>query len=226
MSFTRDTRRAARAASRYLEGTSSDKWILARSILKTATRAGVSFRAAAVVAPIRTFKTTAIRKDEASKEDSIHVVHYEKGQLVEHDTFVVENKLVIPVVLVCRSPHHGTAKQPLLGGFAGDPRNIPLEQWAAMPPWFRDITPGSPEQWDECHLPELDDIEPLPLAYRSPWASISRASLAVPSRAMTIQERHLSSTNELFASSGFMTTHSGEVFKDLLCLACPLNDRA
>ena len=118
---------------------------------------------------------------------SIHVVHYEKGQRVEHDIEVGESKLVIPMVLVCRSPHHGTAKQPPLGGFAGGPRNIPLDQWGAMPPWFRDIKPGSPEQWDECHLPELDYIEPLPLAYRSPWASVSRASLAVSSRAMTIQ---------------------------------------
>jgi len=45
---------------------------------------------------------------------SIHVVHYEKGQRVEHDTFVDESKPVIPVGLVCRSPHRGTAKQLLL----------------------------------------------------------------------------------------------------------------
>ena len=48
--------------------------LFARSALKTAARAGTSFRAATAVAPIRTFKTTAIRKDEASKEDSIHPV--------------------------------------------------------------------------------------------------------------------------------------------------------
>ncbi|GAB7330121.1 hypothetical protein MBLNU13_g01802t1 [Cladosporium sp. NU13] len=43
----------------------------------TAARAGVSFHAATAVAPIR--------KDEASKEDSIHVVSYEKGQRRERD---------------------------------------------------------------------------------------------------------------------------------------------
>jgi hypothetical protein len=72
--------------------------LFARTTLKTATRAGVSFRAATAVAPLRTFKTTAIRKDEASKEDSIHVVHYEKGQRVEHDIEVDESKPVIPAV--------------------------------------------------------------------------------------------------------------------------------
>lgn len=66
--------------------------------MKTAARAGVSFRAATVVAPVRTFKTTAIRKDEANKENSVHVVHYEKGQRREHDIEVDEAKLVIPAV--------------------------------------------------------------------------------------------------------------------------------
>jgi len=56
-----------------------------------------------------------------------------------------------------------------------DSNNFPLEQWAAMPPWFRDITPDDPEQWDECHLPELDDIEPLPLAY---WEGLFYALVA------------------------------------------------
>ena len=66
--------------------------LFARTTLKTAARAGTSFRAATAVAPIRTFKTTAIRKDEASKEDSIHVVSYEKGQRREHDIEVDESK--------------------------------------------------------------------------------------------------------------------------------------
>ena len=36
--------------------------------------------------------------DEASKEESIHVVHYEKGQRVEHDIEVDDSKPVIPAV--------------------------------------------------------------------------------------------------------------------------------
>jgi hypothetical protein len=68
--------------------------IFDRSTFKTAARAGVSFRAATAVAPIRTFQTTAIRKDEASKEDSIHVVHYEKSQRRELDIEVDEAKPV------------------------------------------------------------------------------------------------------------------------------------
>ena len=72
--------------------------LFSRSALKTATRAGVSFRAATAVAPLRTFQTSAIRKDEAAKEDSIHVVHYEKGQRREHDIEVDETKPVIPAV--------------------------------------------------------------------------------------------------------------------------------
>jgi hypothetical protein len=72
--------------------------LFARSTFKTASRAGATFRTATAVAPFRTFKTTAIRKDEAAKEDSIHVVHYEKGQRVEHDIEVDESKPVIPEV--------------------------------------------------------------------------------------------------------------------------------
>ena len=72
--------------------------LFARTTIKTATRAGVSFRAATAVAPFRTFKTSAIGKDEANKEDSIHVVHYEKGQRREHDIEVDETKPVIPAV--------------------------------------------------------------------------------------------------------------------------------
>jgi hypothetical protein len=56
-----------------------------------------------------------------------------------------------------------------------DPKNIPLEQWAAMPPWFREITPNDPEMHDECHLPDLDDIEPLPLVY---WEGLFYALVA------------------------------------------------
>ncbi|KAM0711974.1 hypothetical protein Q7P35_001344 [Cladosporium inversicolor] len=33
-----------------------------------------------------------------------------------------------------------------------------------MPPWFREITPGNPEEHSECNLPELHDNESLPLA--------------------------------------------------------------
>lgn len=72
--------------------------LFARTTFKTAARAGVSFRAATAVAPFRTFKTSTIRKDEANKEDSIHVVHYEKGQRREHDIEVDETKPVIPAV--------------------------------------------------------------------------------------------------------------------------------
>jgi hypothetical protein len=72
--------------------------LFVRSTMKTAARSGMGFRAATAVAPIRTFKTSAIRKDEASKEDSIHVVHYEKGQRREHDIEVDESKPVIPAV--------------------------------------------------------------------------------------------------------------------------------
>jgi hypothetical protein len=53
--------------------------------METAARAGVSFRAETVVAPLRTFKTAAVRKDDASKEDSFHMVHYEKSQRRELD---------------------------------------------------------------------------------------------------------------------------------------------
>jgi hypothetical protein len=66
--------------------------LFARSALKTAARACTSFRAATAVAPIRTVKTTVIRKDEGSKEDSIHVVSYEKGQRREHGIEVDESK--------------------------------------------------------------------------------------------------------------------------------------
>lgn len=69
-----------------------------RSTMKTAARSGMRFRAATAVAPIRTFNTSAIRKDDANKEDSIHVVHYEKGQRRELDIEVDETKPVIPAV--------------------------------------------------------------------------------------------------------------------------------
>jgi hypothetical protein len=46
----------------------------------------------------RTFTKTAIRKDEPAKEDSIHVVSYEKGQRTEHDIEVDDTKPVIPAV--------------------------------------------------------------------------------------------------------------------------------
>lgn len=64
--------------------------LFGRTIMKTAARAVVSFHAATAVAPIR--------KDEASKEDSIHVVSYEKGQRREHDIEVDKSKPVVPDV--------------------------------------------------------------------------------------------------------------------------------
>lgn len=71
--------------------------LFARTSVKAASRAGVAFRPAVAVTPFRTFQTTAIHKD-ASKEDSIHVVHYEKGQRVEHDIEVNDDKPVMPAV--------------------------------------------------------------------------------------------------------------------------------
>jgi hypothetical protein len=68
------------------------------------------------------------------------------------------------MVLVCRLPHHGTTKRLLLVVPEDDTKNVSLEQWAAMPPWFR----------DECHLPGLDDIEPSSLAYWQSRTSRSR----------------------------------------------------
>lgn len=56
-----------------------------------------------------------------------------------------------------------------------DPKNIPLEQWAAMPPWFKDIRPDDQEEWAECHLPELSDCDTLPLAY---WEGLFYAIIA------------------------------------------------
>jgi hypothetical protein len=46
-----------------------------------------------------------------------------------------------------------------------DLKNAPLEHYAAMPPWFREITPDKPEVYSECNLPDLYENEPLPLAY-------------------------------------------------------------
>lgn len=56
-----------------------------------------------------------------------------------------------------------------------DSHNAPLEQYAAMPPWFRDIAPDDLETWDECHLPELHGEDPLPLAY---WEGLFYALIA------------------------------------------------
>ena len=72
--------------------------LFARATLKTAARAGMSFRAATAVAPLRTFQTSTIRKDEANKEDSIPVISYEKGQRLEHDIEVDESKPVVSAV--------------------------------------------------------------------------------------------------------------------------------
>jgi hypothetical protein len=46
-----------------------------------------------------------------------------------------------------------------------DPKNVPFEHYAAMPPWFRDIIPDNPEEYNECNLPDIYENEPLPLAY-------------------------------------------------------------
>ncbi|KAM0723535.1 hypothetical protein Q7P37_000522 [Cladosporium fusiforme] len=62
--------------------------MFARNTLKIASRAGAASRASTFAAPLRTFKTTAIRKDP--QDDHIPVVHYEKGQRVTEDIHVQE----------------------------------------------------------------------------------------------------------------------------------------
>jgi hypothetical protein len=61
--------------------------------------------------------------------------------------------------------------------------NGPLEQLSAMPPWFRDITPGDPEYLDECTLPELHNQDTLPLAYwhapALPWCRLRRTQTSL-----------------------------------------------
>lgn len=43
--------------------------------------------------------------------------------------------------------------------------NAPFEHYSAMPPWFIDVDPNSPEAFGECQLPELDELDTLPLAF-------------------------------------------------------------
>lgn len=64
--------------------------MFARNSFKVASRAGAGLRPSTLAAPLRSFKTTAIRKDEPG-EDHIPVVHYEKGQRVTEDIHVPEN---------------------------------------------------------------------------------------------------------------------------------------
>lgn len=70
--------------------------MLARYSLRIASRAGAGLRPAITATPFRTFKTTTIRKDDASHEDHIPVVHYEKGQRVTEDIHVSETGPVAP----------------------------------------------------------------------------------------------------------------------------------
>lgn len=70
--------------------------MLARASFRVASRAGAGLRPAITAAPFRTFKTSPIRKDDASNEDHIPVVHYEKGQRVTEDIHVPDNGPVVP----------------------------------------------------------------------------------------------------------------------------------
>ena len=53
--------------------------------------------------------------------------------------------------------------------------NAPFEHYSAMPPWFIDVDPNSPEALDECQLPELDELDTLPLAF---WDGLFYALIA------------------------------------------------
>lgn len=44
-----------------------------------------------------------------------------------------------------------------------------------MPPWFREIKPDDPEEYNECNLPDLHNYKPLPLAY---WDGLFYALIA------------------------------------------------
>jgi len=71
---------------------------LFRNTFRVANRAALASSPVTRISSLRTLTSTAIRKDEPSKEDSIHVVHYEKGMRVDHDIEVDETKPVIPAV--------------------------------------------------------------------------------------------------------------------------------
>ena len=53
--------------------------------------------------------------------------------------------------------------------------NAPFEHYSAMPPWFIDVDPNSPEALGECQLPELDELDTLPLAF---WDGLFYALIA------------------------------------------------
>jgi len=74
--------------------------LFVRGAFKAANRTALASasRPATGITAYRTFTKTAIRKDEPAKEDSIHVVSYEKGQRVDLDIEVDEHKPVIPAV--------------------------------------------------------------------------------------------------------------------------------
>jgi len=69
-----------------------------RGAFKAANRTALASRPVVGFTSLRTFTATSIRKDEPAKEDSIHVVHYEKGQRVDHDIEVDDTKPVVPAV--------------------------------------------------------------------------------------------------------------------------------
>jgi hypothetical protein len=51
----------------------------------------------------------------------------------------------------------------------------PFEHYSAMPPWFIEVDPNTPEALGECQLPELDDRDTLPLAF---WDGLFYALIA------------------------------------------------
>jgi hypothetical protein len=58
---------------------------------------------------------------------------------------------------------------------SGSSENAPFEHYSAMPPWFIDVDPNTPEALGECQLPELDDRDTLPLAF---WDGLFYALVA------------------------------------------------
>jgi len=58
---------------------------------------------------------------------------------------------------------------------SGSSENAPFEHYSAMPPWYIDVDPNTPEALGECQLPELDERDTLPLAY---WDGLFYALIA------------------------------------------------
>jgi hypothetical protein len=58
---------------------------------------------------------------------------------------------------------------------SGSSENAPFEHYSAMPPWFIDVDPNSPEASGECQLQELDELDTLPLAF---WDGLFYALIA------------------------------------------------